>query len=69
VEEFGGVGGVALDAEEDIEGGGAGGRNGHGVIVRKTEDPEDAEVKERRQPLTLKRGIRFRNRRDASTSQ
>ncbi len=29
VEEFGGVGGFALDAEEDVEGGGAGGGDGH----------------------------------------
>ena len=29
VQKFGGVGGVALDAEEDVEGGGAGGGDGH----------------------------------------
>jgi hypothetical protein len=29
VEEFGGVGGFAFDTEEDVEGGSAGGGDGH----------------------------------------
>jgi hypothetical protein len=31
MEEFGGVGGFAFDAEEDVEGGGAGGGRGHAL--------------------------------------
>ena len=51
VEEFGGVGGFAFDAEENVEGGGAGGGDGHFLSIvgfRKknlnTEDTEDTEV-------------------------
>jgi hypothetical protein len=32
VEKVGGVGGFAIDAEEDVEGGGAGGRDWHLLI-------------------------------------
>ena len=34
VEKFVGIGGLALDAEEDIESDGACGGDGHAVIVR-----------------------------------
>jgi hypothetical protein len=56
VKKVGGVGGFALDAEEDVEGCGAGGRDGHGSIVgaghRKMLSPEDAGDTESAQPLT-----------------
>jgi hypothetical protein len=48
VEEFGGVGGFALDAEQDVEGGGASWGDGHRVSLygrsnHNTEEAEDAE--------------------------
>jgi len=48
VEELGGVGGFALDAEQDVEGGGARGGDGHGFdcsfrLIKTAEDAGDAE--------------------------